>query len=208
MIAASSRSTAQIAVAHALTSRVAFCGASGTGKSTLAEWVSDRYGLPLNPVGSRSVAQAMGFATAYDTDAAGKRSEFQNRLVREKIAWEAERGEFVTDRCTFDNLAYSMLHGARDVSADYFALACDGMQHYECVVYCPASVFIDVGSDHHRVADATYQQLYDATLWGLLQRFRFPRTRLVVMPYPQLEHRFDFLRQLMGPETGSRAKAP
>lgn len=41
--------------------RVAFAGASGTGKSTLAQWLSLELGLPMNPIGARSVAKDMGF---------------------------------------------------------------------------------------------------------------------------------------------------
>ena len=45
---------------------VAFIGASATGKSTLARFVSETYchagvPLPINPIGSRSVAKEMGF---------------------------------------------------------------------------------------------------------------------------------------------------
>jgi hypothetical protein len=140
----------------------------------------------------------MGFDNPYDVDAAGKRSEFQTRLTREKTEWEATHGEFITDRTTFDNLAYSMLHGCRDVDAALFEIVCGGMSRYQYVVYCPTAVFIHVGDDPDRLKNATYQQLYDATVWGLLQKFRPPGTRLIVMPFSQLEHRKDFLRQLMG----------
>ena len=56
--------------------RIAFCGASGTGKSTLAKWIVENAaelkldGIELNPVGSRSVAKAMGFSSPYDVDKA------------------------------------------------------------------------------------------------------------------------------------------
>lgn len=180
------------------TQRLAFCGASGTGKTTLATWVSTTYGLPMNPVGSRSVARAMGFESAYDTDAAGKRGEFQLRLAREKTDWEAAQPDFVTDRTTFDNLAYSMLHDCRNVDASLFDITRGGMTRYQFVVYCPTAVFIDVGDAPERLQNNTYQHLYDATLWGLLQKFRPAGTRLIVMPFSQLEHRKDFLRQLMG----------
>ena len=182
------------------TQRLAFCGASGTGKTTLAEWLSETYGLPINPVGSRSVARAMGFDSAYDTDAAGKRAEFQLRLAREKTEWEAAHDEFITDRTTFDNLAYSMLHGCHNVDDALFAIVGAGMERYQYVVYCPAAVFIEVGNDPDRLKNMTYQRLYDATVWGLLQKFRPPGTRLLVMPFHKLEHRKDFLRQLMGPD--------
>lgn len=180
------------------TQRLAFSGASGTGKTTLAEWVCTTYGLPLNPVGSRSVARAMGFHSAYETDAAGKRGEFQMRLARAKTEWEVAQTEFVTDRTTFDNLAYSMLHGCEtNVDDTLFEIMRTGMTRYQYVIYCPVSVFIDVGDDPARLKQAVYHQLYDATVWGLLQKLRPPETRLIVMPYSQLEHRKDFLRQLM-----------
>lgn len=182
------------------TQRLALCGASGTGKTTLAEWISSTYRLPINPIGSRSVARAMGFDSAYDTDAAGKRGEFQMRLAREKTEWEAVHDEFITDRTTLDNLAYSMLHDCRNVDDALFEIVCAGMSRYQFVVYCPTMVFIDLGNDPGRLKSTTYQQLYDATLWGLLQRFRPAGTRLIVMPFPQLEHRKDFLRQLMRPD--------
>lgn len=177
--------------------RLAFCGASGTGKTTLATWISNTYGLPLNPVGSRSVARAMGFENAYDTDAAGKRREFQLRLAREKTDWEGASAKFVTDRTTFDNLAYSMLHDCRNVDAELFDITRGGMTRYQFVVYCPSAAFLDADNDPARMQDATYHHLYDATLWGLLQRFRPAGTRLIVVPFERLDHRKDFLRQLM-----------
>lgn len=50
--------------------RLAFCGASGTGKTTLARMWSRLTGDELNPVGSRSVAAEMGFRSPYDVDRA------------------------------------------------------------------------------------------------------------------------------------------
>lgn len=63
--------------------RIAFMGASGTGKSTLAQWLVGpdagleiTRGLPICPVGSRSTAKAMGFVgpdgegRPYDVDRA------------------------------------------------------------------------------------------------------------------------------------------
>ncbi len=41
--------------------RIGFAGSSGTGKTTLATWLAEQLGVPLNPVGARSVAAEMGF---------------------------------------------------------------------------------------------------------------------------------------------------
>jgi hypothetical protein len=177
--------------------RLAFCGASGTGKTVLTTWINEVYGLTINPVGSRSVFKEMGFTSAYESDAAGKRSEFQTRLLRQKTEWEADHESFVTDRTTFDNLAYSMLHDAHMVDEAMFRRSCEGMSRYQCVVYCPVSVFINTDGDPTRVPDLTYHQLFDATLWGLLQKIRPSETRLVTLPFPALHNRKEFLASLM-----------
>lgn len=178
--------------------RIAFCGASGTGKTVLASWIEKTYGLPTNPVGCRSVIKEMGFSTAYESDAAGKRAEFQMRLVQQKTEWEAAHDTFVTDRTTFDNLAYSMLHDAMQVSTEMFDLSCQGMSRYQYVVYCPVSVYINTDDDDPtRLRDMTYHRLFDATLWGLLQKFRPPEVRLITLPFPALHDRKEFVAALM-----------
>ena len=50
--------------------RIAFCGASGTGKTTLAKWLAEELKYEMNPVGSRSTARRMGFNNPYDVDKA------------------------------------------------------------------------------------------------------------------------------------------
>jgi len=140
----------------------------------------------------------MGLTSAYDGDGLGRRQEFQSRLVREKADWEATHDKFVTDRTTVDNLAYSMLHDAMKVDTELFDLSCQGMSRYQTIIHCPVSVYINLEDDDPtRLRDITYHRMFDAALWGLLQRFRPPEVRLVVMPFPQLTHRKDFLAALM-----------
>lgn len=50
--------------------RIAFMGASGVGKTTLAEWLCAELGIEMNPVGARSTASIMGFSSPYDVDRA------------------------------------------------------------------------------------------------------------------------------------------
>ncbi len=151
--------------------RIAFCGASGTGKSTLAKHLAELHKLPENPIGSRSVAKAMGFESPYDVDKAGKRAEFQARLIQEKVGWEIGNDSFVTDRTTMDNVAYTMLHDVYSVDAKTLELAIQGLARYTHIFYCPMDVFCNPGDDAARVKDMTYQRLYDACLCGLLDKF-------------------------------------
>jgi len=52
--------------------RIAFAGASGTGKTTLAKYVYEVMApdMKFNPIGSRSVSKMMGFNSPYDVDMA------------------------------------------------------------------------------------------------------------------------------------------
>ena len=151
--------------------RLAFTGASGTGKSTLAEKIAKEYDLPMNPVGSRTVSKAMGFETPYDVDKAGKRGEFQHRLLQEKTKWEAEREDFITDRTTFDNLSYTVLHDVHCIDQKMLDGAISGLSRYTHIVYCPVRAFCNPGSDPNRVKEMIYHVLYDAILEALHQKF-------------------------------------
>lgn len=151
--------------------RIAFCGASGTGKTTMSDFLTKSLGVPFNPVGSRSVAAAMGFASPYDVDKAGKRAEFQRRLVVEKRAWEDEHTEFVTDRTTLDNLAYTVFHDISTIDAALLEQVVGGMQRYTHIIYCPVEVFCNPAGDPSRVPDMTYHKLYDTMIEALITRY-------------------------------------
>lgn len=147
--------------------RIAFMGASGTGKTTLAKVVAARFGLEVNPVGSRQVAEAMGFASPYDVDQAGRRAEFQERLLLEKTAWESEHPSFVTDRTTLDNLAYSMLHLGADLR-HMIDQAQEASRRYDAIFFCTLTGWFDTGDDPARVRNVEYHRAFEIVLRGLL----------------------------------------
>ena len=176
--------------------RIGFAGASGCGKSTLASWLAAELSLPENPVGSRSVAAVMGFASPYDVDAAGKRAEFQRRLLAEKLAWEAEHDAFVTDRTTFDNLAYTILHDARAVDEDQLRAAARGVRRLTHVFFCPLDAHQKTGDDPARVHDRAYHLVYEAILVGIFTRLT-PSVAIVQLRTGDLEERKRVVRSLV-----------
>jgi AAA domain len=178
--------------------RVAFCGASGTGKTTLSNFISTEYGLLMNPVGSRSVSTAMGFASPYDVDKAGKRAEFQRRLVIEKSAWEDANGSFVTDRTTLDNLVYTMFHDIAAIDDELYEQVKQGMARYTHIIYCPVGVFCNPAGDPSRVADMTYHRLYDQVIWAMVQNHHIRNGQVLARCLDdKLEHRRSWLRTIL-----------
>ncbi len=149
--------------------RIAIAGASGTGKTTLARAISEKYDLPINPVGARSVALEMGFQNPYDVDAAGKRVEFQKRLFESKRAWELAHDAFVTDRTYLDNLTYCSLHMAEHLEHDAMDVFMGAMQRYDLVFQLPLSVIQDTGDGIRKAGAPGYHRLYEFLLGRYIQ---------------------------------------
>lgn len=174
--------------------RIAFLGASGTGKSTLTQWISKEYSLDTNPIGSRSVAKMMGFDNPYDVDAAGKRTEFQIRLLLEKAKWEAEHETFVVDRTTLDVVSYICLHCISALTDEVLDNAFAWMKRYTHIYYCPLTAFINLDNDPNRVATMAYHKVYDTLIQGLIMKPGL-RTRIVSLTMANLDDRKQILQE-------------
>lgn len=190
--------------------RVAAIGASGTGKSTIARWIAESYGLTMNPVGSRSVAREMGFASPYDVDAAGRRIEFQRRLQAEKIRWELDHEDFVTDRTTLDELAYTWPHATELArSPEYYDAAVGHVGRYGLIIYCPIEAFCSLAGDPDRRDDLRYQELFDAQVSGMVDKFT-EGVNVLTLCDSSLELRkklvVDVMRELFGVHPMAKAE--
>jgi nicotinamide riboside kinase len=94
----------------ASTKRIYLVGAHSTGKTTLARWVRDRFGLPMISEVARGVLAEM----EAQLDALRSDVELVNRYQRQVFERQLEaerqqRGGFVSDRA-FCNLAYAAHH--------------------------------------------------------------------------------------------------
>jgi len=174
--------------------RVCFTGASGVGKTTLARWVSEEFGVPFCPVTGRSVALDMGYPSPYAAKLAGEHVQFYRRLVSVKHAWEAanrERG-FAAERGYLDELAYMGLHSPESVELGWFDEAYRWQRDYTHQFYLPRAWHQDL-TDPMRKTDPGYHEFYEAMLEGLMGKLAgqlsTAHVRTTTLPYGDLEVR-------------------
>jgi nicotinamide riboside kinase len=90
--------------------RVYFVGAHSTGKTTLARWVRDHYGLPMISEVARAVLAEMEERLDTLRSRLDVVDRYQTEVFHRQIAAEAtHNGPFVSDRA-FCNLAYAAQH--------------------------------------------------------------------------------------------------
>ncbi len=170
--------------------RIALFGAAGTGKTTIAEWLSAELDVPMNPVGSRSVAREMGFEHPYDVDKVpGARADFQRRLVLKKREWEMAHTSFVTDRTTMDNLAYTMMHDVHAIDEELLQDCVAGLRNYTHLVFCPTLTFCRTANDPARVHSMTYHRLYELLVRELVSSYKADHVVYDVVQVRDLEAR-------------------
>lgn len=177
--------------------RVAFAGASGTGKTTLARAVAKHLSVPMCPVGSRETAAAMGFSSPYDVDKAGKREAFQRKLIEDKRAWEAANDAFVTDRTHSDNYAYTLIH---DPAAVLRLLEMYERANlvYTHVFFCPIGSHFDPGDDPQRRAGFDYHSKFESELMLALPASLSPAAKLIVVHPSEREDRIALVLRTLG----------
>jgi nicotinamide riboside kinase len=102
------------------TTRIYLVGAHSTGKTTLARWVRDSYGLPMISEVARGVlAEMEAQLDSLRTDVALVNHYQREVFERQLAAEEAQEGSFVSDRA-FCNLAYAAQHSTilADIARD------------------------------------------------------------------------------------------
>lgn len=100
--------------------RVYLVGAHATGKTTLARWVRDRYGLPMISEVARRVMAEMEVPIEALRANLHLVNEFQARVFEGQLEAEtAQDGPFVSDRA-FCNIAYAAHHSTilPEIAAD------------------------------------------------------------------------------------------
>ena len=148
--------------------RVAFIGAHGVGKTTLAEQVARWTALPHITERARTVAEDWGLTPA--TIPANRLVEYQWAILNAQISAENDWHHlgFLSDRSTIDNQAYMLAHvqntnGNLALVRNYAEEAMQRLGHYDRLFYLPIRFPLPT-DDPARHPDTAFQRQIDALI--------------------------------------------
>jgi len=157
-----------------VTRRIAIVGSFSTGKTTLAELLAPRLGLPLLPEVAREVVE-LGFKL--DKDAT---PETEALIFLKQLNNELETPDFVGDRSLIDVMAYAgwVLDNQPRRKEMIIWEECERLArarlsgNYSHVFYLP--IEFPIVLDGLRPDDPAFQKEIDERMVGLLERFDIP----------------------------------
>lgn len=148
--------------------KIYFSGCSGTGKSTLAKWIEDTYGIPFITTSTKPLWDKYGVKNHIElikiaTENPQLGIDFQFDLLRYRKEVLSQHESFVTDRSPVDNLAYFLMQNSHIATED---------QTEEYIKQCKELLFtgthlffidftsdIKLENDGMRVSNKYYQQM-------------------------------------------------
>lgn len=153
--------------------KIAISGSAGTGKTTLAEVLSERMGVQCIPEGVREYLVSRGVVDFRNMTPADT-MEMQSHLLDQKIKLENVHTDFVADRSTADNLAYCLRWCARDIQdsilSEYMVRCEQHISVYDLIVFCPWGA-IPYKRDNLRSRHLYYQYEMDRLIFGILAQW-------------------------------------
>lgn len=148
--------------------RIGICGPSGTGKSTLAKHISEKYGVPFITTSTKPLWDK--YCIESHQDLINKTLsdltwglKFQNEVLDYRIKMMEENPIFVTDRTPIDNLVYFLLqntHLVKESETEEYALRCRfALEKMNGLICLPFTEEIKLSDDGARITNKYYQSV-------------------------------------------------
>lgn len=153
--------------------KIAFTGAGGTGKTTLAKYLADKWSIPYVGSVSREVMAEMRVESemAQESMTVGMLYELQTAIMQRRRDKLAGLKDYVTDRCALDNYIYALRRCGPALTGDAIKewedLAVKDLLAQDLVFYAPTGMF-KTEHDGIRVTEIAHQELMDVAMYGFL----------------------------------------
>lgn len=150
--------------------RIMICGASGTGKTTLANHIAELYELPNPNTSAKLVWEKFGFKDHADahSKSSGSKSlgmDYQTAILTARLDLLKFHKRYVTDRSFVDNavhIALELGHLLIENEMMAFLDRCSmGMSDCDGLIYLQWTPFIELENDKFRVFNPYFQDMVD-----------------------------------------------
>lgn len=180
--------------------KIALTGAGGTGKTTLAKYISEKWGVPYVGSVSREVFAELGIK---DEAAQAKMTE-TDLLTLQWAIYERRKQKlekmpaFVTDRLALDNYVYALRRCGKALDENtrrqWEAGVVEDLYAADLVLYCPAGLFT-TADDGMRQTDVAHQHLIDSAIYGMLCKHAFDKmaAHVYIVNMAELERRKKYI---------------
>lgn len=158
--------------------KIAFSGSAGTGKTTLAKKISEIYKFKFIPEGIREYLSEQNIEHLRELNP-NDSFVMQKEILKRKLSLENENlyNNFVADRSTADNLAYTLRWCSRNISEeeirDYYMKCLDNLRVYDIVFFCPWNS-IELENDSIRSNILFYQYEISMLIYGIIKSNNIP----------------------------------
>lgn len=183
--------------------KIAFTGAGGTGKTTMAKYLSQKWDIPYVGSVSRLVMQEMGIESeaAQNNMSDADLLVLQQAIAKKRIESLAAHESYVTDRCALDNYIYALRRCGGAMTEAHRKVWEEGavkdLYAHDLVFYTPVGLF-PTEHDGTRVTEIAHQYLMDTAMYGFLCKHGFDKmaSHLYVLAMPELERRKRYVDAL------------
>jgi len=159
--------------------RIALIGAQNTGKSTLIEEFIKAWPMYKRPEKTyRDIIKEQNLNINKEGDKTSQKA-ILNALVDEvQLATASDNKHIILDRCTVDNIAYSLWHYAKDTTGfttefiiDCKDIAAISLKYIDVIFYVPARKEIPITAKEGRELDPVFREEIDNIFDSLVESY-------------------------------------